>query len=203
MKNFLSSELCLYVQGCLPSMASKHPQTESTPGSAAPAVPLLLEAAPAAAANADEDMAGSSSQEGPEASTSAAVQQPVIKEPSLIVRLSAGAGILLDSPQTPTRSHEARFQVTPIRLQPFQDAEVASTADPLQRRRSSLSVSTSRLAPSSATSAPPPPPPPPPLSVVKNPAATSLTSPSAGFRTPPPPPPRLSVRQQHDMPNQV
>jgi len=182
-------------------MASKYPQTESTPRSEAPAVPLLLEAA--SSANADESMAGSSSQEGAEASTSAAVQQPVIKEPSLIVRLSAGAGILLDSPQTPTCSHEARVQVTPIRLQPFQDAEVASTADPLQRRRSSLSVSTSRLAPSSATSAPPPPPPPPPLSVVRNSAATSLTSPSAGFRTPPPPPPRLSVRQQHDMPNQV
>ncbi|DBA93025.1 TPA: hypothetical protein ACH3X2_003364 [Trebouxia sp. C0005] len=173
-------------KGCLPGMTSKS-QSESTPPSAAPVVPQLLEAAPAAAANADENMAGSRSQEGSEVSTSAAVQQPVIKEPSLIVRVSAGAGILLDSPQTPTRSHEARFQVTPIRLQPFQDAEVASTADP-QRRRSSLSVSTSRLASSSATSAPPPPPP-PPVSVVRNSAATSLTSPSAGFRTPPPPPP--------------
>ncbi|DBA79106.1 hypothetical protein WJX77_006729 [Trebouxia sp. C0004] len=178
------------LKGCLHGIACKYPQTDSTLWSESPAVPLFLEAALAAAVHADENMAGSSSQEGSEASMSAAVQQPVIKEPSLFVRLSAGAGILLDSPQTPTRCHEARFQVTPIRLQPFQDAEVASTANPLQRCQSSLSVSTSILAPLSATLAPPPPPPPPPpLSVVRNAAATSLTSPSVGFRTPPPPPP--------------
>ncbi|KAA6423140.1 MAG: hypothetical protein FRX49_07127 [Trebouxia sp. A1-2] len=160
-------------KGCLPGMTSKS-QSESTPPSAAPVVPQLLEAAPAAAANADENMAGSRSQEGSEVSTSAAVQQPVIKEPSLIVRVSAGAGILLDSPQTPTRSHEARFQVTPIRLQPFQDAEVASTADP-QRRRSSLRT----------PGAPVPPSPPPPPVQLQTPGNSAPASPgSSGSDSP-------------------
>ena len=65
------------------------------------------------------------------------------KEAKMAVKVSAGAGILLDSPETPKRPHEQRYHITPIRFQSL-DA-VADTAQPLGGKGSS-SGATSRLA---------------------------------------------------------
>lgn len=188
--------------GCIPHQSVSEPQ-----GTAAP----LLEESPAPATNAEEGVA--SSQEVAEASTSVAAQQPVVKDPSLTVRLSAGAGIVLDSPQTPTRPYEARHHLTPIRLQSFDDNNAVGVSENVQRRQSALSATTSRLAvvplvapltplppaqaavsatmvscsPPAGFKMPPPPPPPPTLSPSSS-RAPPPPPPSA-FQTPPPPPP--------------
>ena len=158
----------------------------------------------AACSRTVEDAAISTSQEDAAGSSSSVSSINEVKEPNIIVRLSAGAGILLDSPQTPKRSHEARYHITPVRLQSFDDADVSGPTGRVHRHLIPRSASTSRLAapshmlhPSSPFSqfrektsastlvaSPQPPAPPSPSSALRTPVPTAVASLSASFRIP-------------------